>query len=202
MSETKWNEIEESLKQGYYGNVTFHCLVGATQLRLYETNIADPDENECGWECAEWYLVSDDGQDTIVARCDGYTGVKKQIKSDELCELLGYSQEEWADEQEECFWEKINPYQITGELISDAKSEQLDDAEEGYVGECAIWETPNYYIGHINAPTADFIADDNGERLIFSSHAEAQAYLDEDDGPYYCSHGEAGRPSYRIVKYQ
>jgi len=202
--EINWDEIEAGLKQGFYGNVEFHELVGENQLRLYETNIADPDDNECGWECAEWYIVDDDGAETLVARCDGYQGVEKIISDEELRELLGYTEAQWADDWAEtgrdCFWEKVSSYTITGDLIAAAKSETLKDADEDYDGEVAVWSTPNYYGGTINAPTADYERDGDNDIRIWDNYQAAQDWLDEDDGPYMCAHGEAGRPSYRIVE--
>ena len=208
-TEINWDEIEEGLKQGFYGNVELHGLVGETQLRLYETNIADPDDNECGWECAEWYLVDDLGAATLVARCDGYNGVAKEIDDDDLRELLGSTDDQWGDDYEagsrESFWEEIRSYDITGDLIAGAKAAQLDDAEEDDDGEVAIWITPNYYEGTCNAPTADYLRQGDGyaynDIKIFNSPAEAQEWLDADGGePYMLSHGEAGQPNYRIVK--
>jgi len=207
-TEINWGKIEEGLKQGFFGTVELKQIVGKTQIRLYETNIADPDDNECGWECAEWYLVDDDGAETLVARCDGYTGVEKEIDDDDLRELLGHTVEQWEDELEEtsreCFWEKVTSYNITGELIAAAKAAALEEAAENYKGEVAIWVTPNYYAGTLNAPTADYLREGDGyaynDIKTFDSYADAQKHLNNDDGPYVCAHGEAGRPNYRIVK--
>ena len=74
--------------------------------------------------------------------------------------------------------------------------------------------TPNYYSGTINAPSTHRLAlseaypDDDRlqtsveghEIAVFDSREEAQAVIDNlTSGPYCCSNGEAGRPSYEIV---
>ena len=209
---TNWMEIEEGLKQGYYGSVTLHETVGLAGLRLYETNIADPDADDCGWECAEWYLVNDDGDETIIARCDGYTGIEKLIRDDTLRDILGRTEEQWEDDFEEtsrvAFWGKIHPYEITGELIAAAKYATLEEAADDYAGEVAIWTTPQYYEGTCNAPTADYVREGDGcaynDIMTFACAADAQEYIDDTligDEPYCLAHGEAARPDYKIVKH-
>jgi len=71
--------------------------------------------------------------------------------------------------------------------------------------------TPNYYGGTINAPQAHLATISEVEDLepqyrdeiaVFDTEEEAQDEIDkmQGDGPYYCSHGEAGRPSYEIIE--
>jgi len=72
--------------------------------------------------------------------------------------------------------------------------------------------TPNYYAGTINAPQAylatlseieDLETQQYSDEIAeFETEEEAQAAIDEmmGDGPYYLSHGEAGRPSYEIIE--
>lgn len=69
---------------------------------------------------------------------------------------------------------------------------------------------PNYYSNHINAPqaalaTLEAINDNidwSDEIAEFDTEEEAQAVIGgwENSGPYYLSHGEAGRPSYEIIE--
>ena len=74
-----------------------------------------------------------------------------------------------------------------------------------------IIRTPNYYQGTLGAPQEKFVEwADLDDNLLNDPHGliaewdtiqEAQAIIDDwQDGPYYCSHGEAGAPSYRIVE--
>ena len=75
----------------------------------------------------------------------------------------------------------------------------------------AIKVTPNYYAGTLGAPQEGFLTwrdmadnpndpsatDDIAE---WDTEAEAQAVIDDaEDGTYYLSHGEAGRPTYEII---
>lgn len=219
--ELNWDKIEEELKGGYYGTVECHGRVGESDLLLYEINIADPDEDETGWECAEWYLVDDDGKNTLIARCDGYTGVGWEINDEELQSLLGYNDEDWEDEEEAQFRALVTSYQITGELIAAAKEATLEDAEEGDE-EVSIWREVNYYAGTCAAPTDGFINycdlepcesqeqdlydlckdlyDDRDYSAAVMTYAQAAAIVNSlDSVTYTLSHGEAGRPNYRIV---
>ena len=42
--------------------------------------------------------------------------------------------------------------------------------------------------------------NDTGEEIVFSSPGDAQEWIDEQEkGPYYLQHGEAGRPDYFII---
>jgi len=185
--------MEESLKGGYYGNVTLQNRYG--DYLLYCAEIADPDDNECGWEGAEWSLVSDDLEVTLIARCNGYDGVEWEEDEEELLERLG--DQETVDR----VMEAVIPYTITGELIAEAKVATLEDADEDADEPCNIWIEYCYYQGTCNAPTADFLRDDThdsgnvGHSMIeFDSTEAAQKWIDENES------GEAGAPSYRIVK--
>lgn len=64
-------------------------------------------------------------------------------------------------------------------------------------GECHILITGNYY----GYQPVDFAAPEglSGSPIVFADRAEAQRWIDEQSGIYYCSHNEAGRPSYTIV---
>ena len=192
--------MEESLKGGYYGNVTLQNHYAG--IALYCAEIADPDDNECGWEWAEWSLV-DDLEVTLIARCNGCEGIEWETDEAELLELLGDQ-----DVVEEVV-EAVIPYTITGELIAEAKAATLEDAEEDSDAPCNIWIEYCYYQGTCNAPNDDFLREDTHESgnvghsmTEFDSSEAAQAWIDEkeSDYPYFLSHGEAGAPSYRIVK--
>ncbi|MFA6717480.1 MAG: hypothetical protein WCS15_00170 [Prevotella sp.] len=77
----------------------------------------------------------------------------------------------------------------------------------------AIIETPNYYTGTLGAPQesfvknhdidpeGDFNADGAYDIAFFETREEAEEAIRtmEGDGPYYLSHGEAGRPNYKVV---
>ena len=78
-----------------------------------------------------------------------------------------------------------------------------------------------YYSGTFNAPEDGALRDHYGDRIEFSSRAEAESYLTEErsewepdtmgcsklecgkfsfDGTYYTTHGEYSRPVYTILK--
>jgi len=187
-------KVLEALKNGYFGTAAYDDEIG--DYSLCHTEIADPYDNECGWECAEWYLVDDDDDETLIARCNGYEGIEWMQNDDQLLELL--KDEDTVDELKD----KVQPYTITGDLIAGARAAMFEDAEDGYEGECKIWVMYNYYQSTLGAPVNAVMAADNNDELLFGSQAEAAAYLepDDDDDTYYLSHGEAVRPSYRIVK--
>lgn len=46
----------------------------------------------------------------------------------------------------------------------------------------------------------DWAKHDDGEEIVFSSPETAQEWIEEqENGPYYLRHGEAGRPDYYII---
>jgi len=72
----------------------------------------------------------------------------------------------------------------------------------------AIKVTPNYYEGTINAPSDDYLREDNtgitfsrmGWVATYPTEEAAQAVVDNlNSGVYRLDHGEAGRPGYEIV---
>lgn len=92
-----------------------------------------------------------------------------------------------------------------GELLSwygFDETDVLDIAEESDKN-VTIWRKPYYFEGTLGAPIADYIRDERtGEILNFDSYADAKAWIEkEEEGVYYLSHGEAGRPDYFIVNY-
>ncbi len=53
------------------------------------------------------------------------------------------------------------------------------------------------YYGH---EPIEWAKNDAGEDIIFSSPGDAKAWIEEQEkGPYYLRHGEAGRPNYYII---
>lgn len=193
----------DDIKGGYYGTVTYETTIG--DYDLYVAEIADPyDNDDAGWECGDWWLVNGEiTQAMHIAHCDGYNGVEWQADDAALLAIMDGD----ADLLEE-LQEAVTPYEITGELIAAAQAATLEEVAEDYVGEVAIWSTPEYYAGTCNAPTADYVRDGDGyphnDIMTFASAAEAQAYIDDTligDEPYCLSHGEAARPGYQIVKH-
>lgn len=75
-----------------------------------------------------------------------------------------------------------------------------DDFEvsDHFDGECKIIVESNYY----GYSPLDYAKDDMGNDVrIFASRQEAADWIDEqEDGTYYLSHNEAGRPTYTIVE--
>lgn len=78
----------------------------------------------------------------------------------------------------------------------------------------AIIETPNSYAGTLNAPQEHFVrnihldpeqdwnAPSANNIAMFTTKDEAQTVVDKfEEGIYYTSHGEAGRPAYKIIDY-
>jgi len=182
----------DDLKFGYYGNVTHQTDFG--DYELYCAEIADPDPNEC-WECAEWYLVKSNNA-IYIAHCDGYNGIDWQITDDEIKTLLG-DDEDLLDD----FKESVTSFEITGDLIAAAKAEYLEDANDDYDGECLIWVEQHYYDSTINAPSDNYLLDDDYSPVVFACYADAQTKVDElSDEVYVLDNNEASRPSYRIVK--
>jgi len=190
-------ETTMDLTAEYYGSTTYQKDIG--KYELYCSEIADPYDNETGWECAEWHLVAQGGtaDDAIlIARCNGYEGVEWQLDDEQLLAMLG-GDDDLLDELRD----SVTPYNITGDLIAAARAATKEDADEHYDGECQVWIEYNYYAGTINGPNDGIACDDDDTELTFGSYAEAQAWIDQHEaGTYYLAHGEAGRPSYRIVK--
>jgi len=69
--------------------------------------------------------------------------------------------------------------------------------------------TPNYYYGTFNVPRPHFLTEyeisDDGhgtdDTALWNTREDAQLLIDRlESGIYYMQHGEAGRPSYRIIK--
>lgn len=183
----------DDIKNGYFGNVYHKGTFGGYDL--YVAEIADPYDNETGWECGDWHLVKDN-QAIYIANCNGYDGIDWQVNDDDLLELL--SDEDIVDEVKEA----VEPYNITGDLIAAAREAQLDDAAADYDDDVAVWVTRCYSAGTLGVQTDGFLVDDDHDIMVFPNAAEAQAHIDElESGTYVLSHGEMDRPSYRIVRH-
>ena len=208
----RYQDLEEELTGEYYGSAELKDSFG--NYLLYCAEIADPDEGECGWECAEWSLVSNDDYQTVtlIARCDGYSGIEWILDDDGLLALLG------DNELVEQVNNAVRPYTITGELIAAAKEATLDDVDN-CDDDVSIWCDVCYYGGTCNAPVShllnnadareatdsktarNHLNDNDADDVWVGAQDEAQLILNElDSGTYTLSNGEAGRPSYRIVK--
>ena len=74
-----------------------------------------------------------------------------------------------------------------------------DEADESAT-DVRIWCEPNYYAGTLGAPGGHFVTEDDGfTARTFAAHSDAQEWIaEQEDGIYYTSHGEAGRPAYTI----
>ena len=79
----------------------------------------------------------------------------------------------------------------------------------------AIIETPNFYQGTFGAPQESYVknvrldteqnynAPGAYDIAFFETEDEAQEVIDSlEEGTYYLSHGEAGRPAYQIVDWE
>ena len=72
-----------------------------------------------------------------------------------------------------------------------------DAVAEEYTGPCRI-VVKGCYNGYT---PYDYACDNTGEPIDFPDAPAAQAWIDEhEQGTYYLSHNEAGRPTYTIVK--
>ncbi|ADK81593.1 hypothetical protein [Sediminispirochaeta smaragdinae] len=71
-------------------------------------------------------------------------------------------------------------------------------ADPEYTGECKVLVIGNYY----GYQPIQWARDESGwEEITFDSAAQAQEWIDEEeDGIYYLSHNEAGRPDYYIIE--
>lgn len=76
--------------------------------------------------------------------------------------------------------------------------EEPETVDANYDDDCQIIIKGYYYdYRPVNYATDD----DYDEPLIFTTAAEAQAWIDRvEEEPYYLAHGEAGRPTYYIVE--
>jgi hypothetical protein len=77
----------------------------------------------------------------------------------------------------------------------DIELEEADDSDT----DVRVWVSPIYYPGTIGAVTAYYACDEDGDDLVFETHAAAQYWIDQDSAGYVLSHGEADRPTYTIV---
>jgi len=180
-------ENYDHLLQGHYGHV--NQVIEHEKAKLVETHLAEWD-SDGGWECAEWTLIID-GKETIIARCDGYSGVEFLDNISEHGEDL----EEWIEET-------VKPYTLS-DLQLEARDNMMEDAEEDDK-DVRILATHDYVCSDINADSKNrptLINDDDGTERTWPTYADAQAWIDEqEEKTYYLDHGEMGRPSYRIVK--
>lgn len=68
------------------------------------------------------------------------------------------------------------------------------------MGKQNIWKTYNYYAGTLYTPSDDFVRDEYDDVLVFDTVAEAGRWIDDaESSVYHLSHGEAGRPGYKVV---
>ena len=169
-------ESHESLLGGFYGYV--NAVHETESGELVEIHIADASED---WECAEWYL-----DQKLIARCDGYNGVEWEgdfKPTEELDEI-------------------VTSYELSG-LNDDAKAALQIEAEEGDE-DVKIEVTSEYYESHDSAwknRPLILTESESDEIKVFETFEDAQDWINsEESETYHLSHGEAGRPSYRIVK--
>ena len=75
----------------------------------------------------------------------------------------------------------------------------VDAAAENTTNPCAVLISHDYYGPHSEISVA---TEDNGQREAEFDNAEAaQAWIDEaEEGTYYLSHNESGRPEYKVVE--
>ena len=179
----------ENLKGGFYGTAEIVDDFENENYHLIRTEIADPNED---WECAEYHLLKKDlSESHYLAHCDGYNGVEMQMNRDKIEALIGDNEIE----------EYIRPYEITGDLLAEAKRDILTEADEDYDGEVKVWIEYCYSITTLNKPNDGFVRDENDEEIIFDNYAAAEEWIDEmTNDTYYLSHGEMGAPSYTIIE--
>lgn len=80
-------------------------------------------------------------------------------------------------------WEHTNP-----------EDEQVDD---DFDGECKVLVSAVYF----GYEPIDWAHDDDYNALTFDNAKEAREWIDEqEEGTYYLSHNEAGRPAYYIIE--
>ena len=73
-----------------------------------------------------------------------------------------------------------------------------ENIEQDYIeGEPCRVLVVGYYYGY---EPIQWAKHDDGEEIVFSSPDDAQEWIDEQEkGPYYLQHSEAGRPNYYII---
>jgi hypothetical protein len=99
------------------------------------------------------------------------------------------------------YWDfgDVDPYTGMAEFGFDAGPEDASPGDR----DVRIWRRPCYYAGTLGAPRADYVREGTywAYPRVFSTYEEAQSWIDAaESGVYVTSHGEAGRPEYRIVK--
>ena len=183
----------DDLKGGFYGTAEIVDDFEDDNYYLVRTETADPNENE-NWECAEYHLLKQDlSESHYLAHCDGYNGIQMQMDQNEIDELLG---------EDNDLDEHLSSYEITGDLLAEAKLNASTEADEDYNGECKIWIEYCYSGGTLNKPNDGYVKDDNYDDMIFDNYSDAQDWIDANTADtYYLSHGEMGAPSYRIMEY-
>lgn len=71
------------------------------------------------------------------------------------------------------------------------------EVAEDYEGACKIIIESHYY-GH---EPVDYVKNEKNDVMVLETVAAAKAWIDaEEDGTYYLSHNEIGRPAYTIVE--
>ncbi len=184
------NSALENLKGGHFGISEIIDDFKDENYYLVKVEIADPVEK---WEICEYHLLDKNlSKSQHIATADGYNGVEWHFNADAISQMVDFEQLSYY----------VHPYDITGDLLSAAIYDTLDEADENYQGKCKIWVKYCYSSGTYNAPNDGFLKDESGEDLIFDNYPSAEEYINEmETGIYYLSHGEMGAPSYTIVKY-
>ena len=162
-------------------------------MDLVEIHIAEWVSDDENWEEGDWF-VEGNGVFEHVARCNGYDG------ADWLSGLYNIAGDN--QELEDEIKELVDSYELSG-LAYEARDAALEDAEETDA-DVKIVVTHNYFLNDVNAAFKNapkVIENENGVEMTFDTYADANEYIDKiESETYYLSHGEAGRPSYRIVK--
>jgi hypothetical protein len=77
--------------------------------------------------------------------------------------------------------------------------DEVDAAEPDSTNTCAVLISRDFYGAHSEISAA---MEENGQReAAFETAAAAQAWIDKaEEGTYYLSHNESGRPTYKVVE--
>lgn len=154
-----------------------------------------------------------DEVDALYSSADGYTqdlthALESEFPYNAVMKIIG--------ENNFLRYEKVVAALLEGaeapELLSDelmaiaVKHAAIEKRSSEPKGEFYIKITPNFYSGQINAPQAHLLLNEDTEEYgdreiaVFTRASDAQAVIDLlEEGNYYLSHGEAGRPDYEIV---
>lgn len=76
-----------------------------------------------------------------------------------------------------------------------------ETVDDDFDGEVSIQVEPYFASGTLGHTAPHMLCDEHGDTMVFDSYDDAQKHIESlEEGVYVLTHGELGRPNYRIIQ--